>query len=124
MPAWPSSRCQATACRARCPRCFLNPRLSTYLIPGIVDIPEAIESVVLELGDALGPWGARGMAEMPLIPYGPAVVAALHDATGVWLHELPLTPDRVVAALRAHGISGWTGGAGTPPTTEAPAGGL
>lgn len=103
---------------------ILNPRLSTYLIPGILDIPEAIESVVLELGDALGPWGARGMAEMPLIPYGPAVVAALHDATGVWLHELPLTPDRVVAALRAHGIGGWNGAAGTPPTTEAPAGGL
>jgi CO/xanthine dehydrogenase Mo-binding subunit len=84
----------------------LNPRLSTYLIPGILDVPEQVESVVLELGDPLGPWGARGMAEMPLIPYAPAVVAALHDATGVWFDAFPLTPDRVVAGLRAAGIGG------------------
>jgi len=84
----------------------LNPRLSTYLIPGILDVPEQVESVVLELADPLGPWGARGMAEMPLIPYAPAVVAALHDATGVWFDAFPLTPDRVVAGLRAAGIGG------------------
>lgn len=82
----------------------LNPRLSTYLIPGILDVPEQVESVVLELADPLGPWGARGMAEMPLIPYAPAVVAALHDATGVWFDSFPLTPDRVVAGLRAAGV--------------------
>jgi CO/xanthine dehydrogenase Mo-binding subunit len=46
------------------------------------------------------------MAEMPFIPYAPAVVAALHDATGVWFHQIPLTPSRVVAELRRHGISG------------------
>ena len=89
---------------------LLNPRLSTYLIPGILDVPEQVESVVLELADPLGPWGVRGMAEMPLIPYAPAVVAALHDATGVWFDAFPLTPDRVVAGLRAAGIGG-TGGA-------------
>ncbi len=44
------------------------------------------------------------MAEMPFIPYAPAVVAALHDATGVWFHEIPLTPSRVVAELRRHGV--------------------
>jgi hypothetical protein len=60
--------------------------------------------VVLELADPLGPWGVRGMAEMPLIPYAPAVVAALHDATGVWFDAFPLTPDRVVAGLRSAGI--------------------
>ncbi len=76
-----------------------NPRLSTYLIPGIGDIPTQLDSVVLELADPLGPWGARGMAEMPLIPYAAAVVAALHDATGVWFDAFPLTPDRVVAGL-------------------------
>ncbi len=78
-----------------------NPTLSTYLIPGIGDIPTEIRSVVLELADPLGPWGARGMAEMPYIPYAPAVVAALHDATGVWFDTFPLTPDRVLAALAA-----------------------
>ena len=41
------------------------------------------------------------MAEMGMIPYAPAIIAALHDATGVWLHTFPLTPDRIIAALRA-----------------------
>jgi CO/xanthine dehydrogenase Mo-binding subunit len=78
----------------------LNPRFSTYLIPGIGDIPTEINSVVMELADPNGPWGARGMAEMPFMTYAPAVVAALHDATGVWFDSFPLTPDRVLAALR------------------------
>jgi CO/xanthine dehydrogenase Mo-binding subunit len=78
----------------------VNPRFSTYLIPGIGDIPTEINSVVMELADPRGPWGARGMAEMPLMTYAPAVVAALHDATGVWFDSFPLTPDRVLARLR------------------------
>ncbi|MCB0969786.1 MAG: molybdopterin-dependent oxidoreductase, partial [Ilumatobacter sp.] len=45
----------------------LNPRLSTYLIPGIGDMPTQIDAVVLELADPRGPWGARGMAEMPMM---------------------------------------------------------
>ena len=77
----------------------LNPRLSTYLIPGIGDIPTEITSVVLELADPRGPWGARGMAEMPFMTYAPAVVAALHDATGVWFDSFPLTPDWVLSQL-------------------------
>lgn len=80
---------------------ILNPRLSQYLIPGIGDIPEQVESVILELADPLGPWGVRGMAEMPYITYAPAVIAAVHDATGVWFNEFPLTPSRVLAALQS-----------------------
>ncbi len=80
---------------------ILNPRFSTYLIPGIGDVPTQIDSVVLELADPNGPWGARGMAEMPFMTYAPAVIAALHDATGVWFSSFPLTPDRVAAALAA-----------------------
>lgn len=79
----------------------LNPRFSTYLIPGIGDVPTVIDSVVLELADPLGPFGARGMAEMPMMTYAPAVVAALHDATGVWFTSFPLTPAVVRAKLRA-----------------------
>ncbi len=79
----------------------LNPRFSTYLIPGIGDVPTEINSVIMELADPRGPWGARGMAEMPMMTYAPAVVAAVHDATGVWFTEFPLTPDRVLAGLRA-----------------------
>lgn len=77
-----------------------TPRLSTYLIPGIGDVPTVIEPVILELADPIGPWGARGMAEMPMMTYAPAVVAALHDATGVWFDAFPLTPSRVLAGLQ------------------------
>lgn len=80
----------------------LNPQLSTYLIPGISDIPTEITSVVMELADPRGPWGARGMAEMPMMTYAPAVVAALHDATGIWFDSFPLTPDRVLEGLSAN----------------------
>ncbi|MFW2380391.1 MAG: xanthine dehydrogenase family protein molybdopterin-binding subunit, partial [Acidimicrobiales bacterium] len=78
-----------------------NPRLSSYLIPGIGDVPEVIDSVILELADPLGPWGARGMAEMPYITYAPAVIAAVYNATGVWFNSFPLTPSRVLAGLAA-----------------------
>ncbi len=85
---------------------ILNPYFSQYLIPGIRDIPTTVDSVIMELPDPVGPWGARGVAEMPFITLAPAVVHALHEATGVWFNEIPLTPDRVVARLRAQGIGG------------------
>jgi CO/xanthine dehydrogenase Mo-binding subunit len=84
---------------------IVNPRLSAYLIPGILDVPEQITSVILELPDPRGPWGAKGVAEMPLIPYAAAVAGALHDATGVWFDAIPLTPDRVLARLAEAGVS-------------------
>lgn len=83
---------------------ILNPRFSGYLIPGIGDIPERVRSVLLEIPDPRGPFGVRGMAEMPLIPYAPAIVAALHDATGVWFDSFPLTPPKVREQLRSAGF--------------------
>jgi CO/xanthine dehydrogenase Mo-binding subunit len=44
------------------------------------------------------------MGEMPFIPLAPALVAAVHDATGVWCDELPLTPERVLGGLKADGL--------------------
>jgi CO/xanthine dehydrogenase Mo-binding subunit len=81
-----------------------NPYLSTYLIPTVWDVPPVVKSVVLEHPDPLGPFGARGMAEMPFIPVAPAISAAIHHATGVWIDHLPMIPDRVVALLREHGL--------------------
>jgi len=75
-------------------------QFSTYLIPGILDIPERVHSVILENADPIGPWGVRGMAEMPFIPLAPAVTAALHDAVGVWYDEFPLIPERVLAGIQ------------------------
>jgi CO/xanthine dehydrogenase Mo-binding subunit len=81
-----------------------NPYLSTYLIPTVLDIPVEVKSVILEYADPNGPWGARGMAEMPFIPLAPAIAAAIHDATGLWFDTLPFLPQRVVAGLREQGI--------------------
>ncbi|HEV2580943.1 MAG TPA: xanthine dehydrogenase family protein molybdopterin-binding subunit [Ktedonobacteraceae bacterium] len=77
----------------------LTPYFSTYLLPTVLDMPTEIIPVVLELADPNGPYGARGMAEMPLVPFAPAVASAIHDATGVWLNQQPMTPERVLAAL-------------------------
>jgi CO/xanthine dehydrogenase Mo-binding subunit len=73
--------------------------LSTYLLPTTLDMPTEIVPVILELADPNGPHGARGVAEMPLVPIAPAIAAAIHDATGVWLTEQPMTPERVLRAL-------------------------
>ena len=54
---------------------------------------------MLELSDPHGPYGARGVAEMPLIPFAPAIASAIYDATGAWLNQLPMTPERVLNAL-------------------------
>ncbi|MEL6528073.1 MAG: molybdopterin cofactor-binding domain-containing protein, partial [Chloroflexota bacterium] len=81
-----------------------NPYLSTYLIPTVLDVPIEVKSVILEYPDPIGPWGARGMAEMPMLPLTPAIAAAVYDATSVWLNEQPFTPDKVVVALREKGL--------------------
>jgi CO/xanthine dehydrogenase Mo-binding subunit len=78
----------------------LTPHLSTYLIPTIADVPERVESIIIEQPDPRGPWGGRGMGEMPFIPLAPALIAAVHDATGVWFDDFPLTPERVSKGLQ------------------------
>jgi CO/xanthine dehydrogenase Mo-binding subunit len=78
----------------------LTPHLSTYLIPTVADVPERVESIVVEHADPNGPWGVRGMGEMPFLPLAPALAAAVHDATGVWFDALPLTPERVLEGLK------------------------
>jgi CO/xanthine dehydrogenase Mo-binding subunit len=78
----------------------LTPYFSTYLLPTALDMPEEIVPVILELADVNGPFGARGMSEMPLVPLAPAIAAAIHDATGAWLSQQPMTPERVLAALQ------------------------
>jgi CO/xanthine dehydrogenase Mo-binding subunit len=77
----------------------LTPYFSTYLLPTVLDMPVEVTPVILELTDPHGPFGARGMAEMPLSCFAPAVANAIHDATGVWLSEQPMIPERVLAAL-------------------------
>lgn len=77
----------------------LTDQLSTYLIPTIWDIPEKVETVLVEVPDPNGPWGARGLGELPFLPVAPAIGAAIHNATSVWIDEFPFTPERVLRAL-------------------------
>jgi len=77
----------------------LTDQLSTYLIPTIWDIPEKVDSVIVEYPDPNGPWGARGVGELPFLPTAAAISAAVHDATGVWYDEFPLTPERILRGL-------------------------
>jgi CO/xanthine dehydrogenase Mo-binding subunit len=77
----------------------LTSTFSTYLIPTVLDVPDVVESVILEYPDPIGPWGARGMAEMPYLPFAPTITAAVHNATGVWFNDFPLTPERVLKGL-------------------------
>lgn len=78
-----------------------TPYFSTYLLPTVLDMPAQIVPVILEHADPNGPYGARGVAEMPLVPFAAAVAAAIHDATGAWLSDLPMTPERVLRAIDA-----------------------
>ncbi len=77
----------------------LTPHLSTYLIPGVYDIPKRVDSIIVEEPHPDGPYGARGMGEMPYLPYAPLIAAAVFDAIGIWFDEFPLTPERVLRGL-------------------------
>jgi CO/xanthine dehydrogenase Mo-binding subunit len=65
----------------------------------VLDIPERVESVILETPEPIGPWGARGVGELPYLPLAPAIGAAIHDAIGVWIDEFPYTGERVLRKL-------------------------
>ena len=81
----------------------LTDKFSTYLIPTVLDVPDQMEALIVEVPDPNGPYGARGMGEMPYLPAAAAVAAAVYDATGVRFHEFPLTPERVWRGLRMNG---------------------
>ena len=77
----------------------LTKGFSTYLIPTIMDIPDKTESIIVETADPIGPLGARGMGEMPFLPFAPTITAAVHDAIGIWFNSFPLTEERILKGL-------------------------
>ncbi|HUZ52118.1 MAG TPA: xanthine dehydrogenase family protein molybdopterin-binding subunit [Streptosporangiaceae bacterium] len=79
-----------------------------YLIPASTDLPE-IESIVLESGEGMGPFGARGIGEPPIGPPAAAVASAIQDAIGARPTVLPITPEHVLDCLRASGRAGSPG---------------
>ncbi len=74
--------------------------LHDYLIPTIGDMPP-VETILIEDRSPVGPFGAKGVGEQALIPTAPAILNAIHHATGVRIRRVPATPDRIRAALLA-----------------------
>jgi CO/xanthine dehydrogenase Mo-binding subunit len=79
---------------------YRNDRLATYLIPTALDAPR-IETILVEHPFGGVPHGAKGLGELPMDVPAPAVVAAIHDATGAWVADLPATPEKVLGAMLA-----------------------
>jgi CO/xanthine dehydrogenase Mo-binding subunit len=71
---------------------------ASYLIPTAVDVPD-VEPIVVESGEGLGPFGARGIGEPPIGPPAAAVANAVASATGARVTRLPITPERVARAV-------------------------
>jgi CO/xanthine dehydrogenase Mo-binding subunit len=77
----------------------LTPNLMTYLIPTALDVPD-VSTIVLESGEGMGPWGARGIGEPAMVPTAPAIANAVRDAVGVRVTRLPITPERLWRAMQ------------------------
>jgi CO/xanthine dehydrogenase Mo-binding subunit len=76
-------------------------RFSEYHIPTVLDMPREFESIAVETApDPQGPFGATGMGETTTLPTAPAILSAIHDATGVWINDLPASPERVWRAIK------------------------
>jgi CO/xanthine dehydrogenase Mo-binding subunit len=74
------------------------PSMLDYKSPTTLDMPP-VESILVETLDPEGPYGAKECGQGPLLPVIPAVTCAVADALGVWVHETPITPEKILAAL-------------------------
>src|SRR5438093_563138 len=81
---------------------LMNPSLLDYRTLTAADLPD-IETIIVEVPSPSGPYGARGVGEPPIVPAPAALANAIHDATGVRLTEVPLTPERIALAIAAKG---------------------
>ncbi|MCU0519178.1 MAG: molybdopterin-dependent oxidoreductase [Anaerolineae bacterium] len=77
---------------------------STYLMPTIEDIPGRVQTILIENPEPRGPWGARGMGEMPFIAVASALHNALRRATGVWYNAFPFNSERILSGLKGRMI--------------------
>ncbi|HJM42166.1 MAG TPA: molybdopterin cofactor-binding domain-containing protein [Nitrospinota bacterium] len=77
---------------------MLNPSLLEYRLPQVSDMPE-METHIVETREEEGPFGAKGVSEFIQIPTAAAIANAVYDAVGVRIHDLPITPDKVLAVL-------------------------
>src|SRR5713226_236590 len=89
---------------------LMNPTLLEYRIPSTLETPE-IESIIVESNDPEGPFGAKEAGEGSLAATIPAIANAIYDAVGVRINTLPITPEKVLAALREKEKKGGGNGA-------------
>ena len=75
-------------------------QFGSYLAPGFEDLPK-LDTIIIENPSADGPYGAKGIGEMANNAQPPAIASAVFDAVGVWVTELPITPEKVLRALEA-----------------------
>jgi CO/xanthine dehydrogenase Mo-binding subunit len=77
---------------------MLTSNLMDYALPHSYDIPE-IKTVLVEIPSPLGPYGAKGVGEPPVVPVGAAIANAIANAVGARVSEMPITPERLFQAL-------------------------
>ena len=78
---------------------LITPSFSEYLMPTAMDMPK-VECIILESRSGVGPYGAKGIGEPAMTPVAPAIANAVADAIGVRVFEMPITPERIVMALK------------------------
>ncbi|MEJ7748470.1 MAG: molybdopterin cofactor-binding domain-containing protein, partial [Candidatus Limnocylindrales bacterium] len=99
---------------------YLNDRLTTYIIPTALDAPR-ISTILVESPFHAAPHRAKGVGELPMDVGAPAVVAAIADAVGSWITDLPASPERILAALVDRpAVAGPRPGASVPAAAIAP----
>jgi putative selenate reductase molybdopterin-binding subunit len=81
---------------------MVNPRFGPYHVYKANEMPE-LDVIFVQTEEPTGPFGAKSVSELPMDGIAPAMADAIHDATGVWVREVPFTPERVWRALRAAG---------------------
>lgn len=81
-----------------------NPNFSDYKIPTSVDMPP-IRTFLVKTAELDGPFGAKGLGEPGLVPTAPAIANAIYNAVGVRIKELPITPEKILNALKEKGLS-------------------
>jgi len=79
---------------------ILNPNFTDYKIPTALDIPEEVVPIIVEVPQPDGPFGARGMAEHPMIPAAPMIANAVEDAIGIRIKALPITAEKIALAIK------------------------
>lgn len=84
---------------------IINPNFTDYKIPTIREMDFPVEIDFVETDDPAGPFGAKGVGEPGMVPTAPAIANAIYDAVGVRIRDLPITPEKILAALKEKSVT-------------------